>query len=80
MAFKSGKNRFPLFKDKATVIKSIYPGKEGRVHYQGTDWFAVCPIPGIIILRGTVVPVLRRENLTLYVSINMFDERGNRIL
>jgi membrane protein implicated in regulation of membrane protease activity len=51
----------------ADVTETISPNQRGRVHYQGSWWFAVCLEP-IEILPGKRVRVIERDNITLIVE------------
>ncbi len=49
---------------KATVVKGIFPPREGKVEIFGTDWIAESDTR---IDEGETVVIERKKNLTLYV-------------
>ncbi|ASC73294.1 hypothetical protein XM38_042580 [Halomicronema hongdechloris C2206] len=51
---------------KATVERIIQPGQRGRVHFQATYWFGICPDP-VVLLPGMDVTVVGRRGNTLIV-------------
>jgi len=51
---------------KATVDRLIQPGQRGRVHFQGTYWFGICP-DSIVLQPGMDVTVVGRRGNTLMV-------------
>jgi membrane protein implicated in regulation of membrane protease activity len=55
------------FMNEALVTQRIAPGKTGRVKYRATWWPARC-LQGITLEPGTLVYVVDRENITLYVT------------
>jgi hypothetical protein len=52
---------------EAIVVSDIEPNKEGRVKFQGTEWFGRCA-DNCILKAGEVVQVLDREANTLIVQ------------
>ncbi len=51
---------------EAIVTTVIRPGKRGRVRFQATIWFAVCPY-STILLPETAVLVLGRHSATTLI-------------
>lgn len=50
-----------------TVAEIIQPGKRGRVSFQATTWFAVCPYD-VVIPPNTRVRVIEHHDSTLIVE------------
>lgn len=56
-----------LIDRKAVVTTAIHPDQTGRVKFLGTWWPALCE-QAFVLLPGTTVYVVDRENLTLVVE------------
>jgi len=54
------------------VIEAITPGKPGRVRYQGTSWKAISYTESF--KPGTMVDIVKEENLTFIVSETILGE------
>jgi membrane protein implicated in regulation of membrane protease activity len=50
-----------------TVAEIIQPGKRGRVSFQATTWFAVCPYD-VVLMPNTRVRVIEHHDSTLIVE------------
>jgi membrane protein implicated in regulation of membrane protease activity len=50
-----------------TVAETIQPGKRGRVSFQATTWFAVCPYD-VVLMQNTRVRVIEHHDSTLIVE------------
>ena len=55
------------FNQEACVVKTIVPGKRGRVKYGGSFWLARCTQP-ISLFPKTLVTIKGRDNITLLVE------------
>ncbi|MGJ3247759.1 MAG: NfeD family protein [Elainellaceae cyanobacterium] len=55
------------FIGEAIVEDTISPGREGRVHYQGSWWPARC-FAELTLYPSTLVKVVGRQNITLLVE------------
>jgi membrane protein implicated in regulation of membrane protease activity len=58
-----------------TVAETIQPGKRGRVSFQATTWFAVCPYD-VVLMRNTRVRVIEHHDSTLIVEPVAFDSNS----
>ena len=52
--------------EKAIVTKIIAPGEKGRISFQATEWFAVCP-DDIVLPPGTSVRVIGSSDATTLI-------------
>jgi membrane protein implicated in regulation of membrane protease activity len=57
---------------QGTITEIIQPGQRGRVSFQATTWFAVCP-HDIVLLPNTPVRVIEHHDCTLIVEPVVFD-------
>ncbi|NJK69077.1 MAG: hypothetical protein HC789_16545 [Microcoleus sp. CSU_2_2] len=55
-----------------TIAETIHPGQRGRVSFQGTTWFGVCPYD-VVLMPNTRVRVLEHHDSTLIVEPVTFD-------
>jgi membrane protein implicated in regulation of membrane protease activity len=53
--------------NEAIVTQTIAPGRKGQVKYQGSWWTARCH-DNVTLMVGTMVYVMSRQNLTLYIE------------
>ncbi|MGB3518028.1 MAG: NfeD family protein [Elainellaceae cyanobacterium] len=53
-------------RQRATVTEVIRPDERGRVAFQATTWFAVCPYQ-VVILPGAPVCVVGQYNATTLI-------------
>jgi membrane protein implicated in regulation of membrane protease activity len=58
-----------------TVAETIEPGKRGRVSFQATTWFAVCPYD-VVLMPNTRVRVIEHHDSTLIVEPVTFDSNS----
>jgi membrane protein implicated in regulation of membrane protease activity len=52
---------------EAIVDEAIQPGRLGRVHFQGSWWYARCS-QNIVLAQGVAVRVIGIHNITLLVE------------
>lgn len=50
----------------AKVAETIYPGQRGRVSFQATTWFAVCPYD-VVLMPNTPVRVIGDRDSTILI-------------
>jgi membrane protein implicated in regulation of membrane protease activity len=50
-----------------TIAETIHPGQRGRVSFQATTWFAVCPYD-VVLMPNTRVRVIEHHDSTLIVE------------
>lgn len=50
----------------AKVAETIHPGQRGRVSFQATTWFAVCPYD-IVLMPNTPVRVIGDRDSTILI-------------
>lgn len=54
--------------EQARITADLYPGRVGRVWFQSTEWYAVCPYH-VVLLAETPVRVIDRQNATTLVVV-----------
>ncbi|MGL5060369.1 MAG: NfeD family protein [Microcoleus sp.] len=52
----------------ATVTETIKPGQRGRIYFQGTTWFAICPYDVVLPPKARVRIIAEPDSTTLIVE------------